>query len=122
MFFFQTRDSQGGDLTYREVFTLPAKPGHWGSNGYQELPAKLRPKWEISADGRVYTFEQKCRLKPKQVLPTIESRNGIFVLSPYPLHSWTVAADDPPGDWVMEAFVNDAPVAKATFLVKSRNK
>jgi hypothetical protein len=119
--FYQTKDSKGGDITYREVWTLPEKPKSWPDKwGDDDLPRETRPKIHLSDDGRTFTFEHKFHLKPEQVIPSIGSGNKFWILAPYPPTVWQVADGDPVGDWKMEAFVNDKRVCRKTLHVKAK--
>ena len=122
LLFFPTQDFKGGEVRYRETLTLPAKPGGWDEGYDEELSRLLRHKRTINPDGRACTTEITFPMRPGQMVPSIAAdRDGreaeFYFLYPFPVGPWGLAEDDPPGEWMIEAFVNDKPVAQATFQV-----
>lgn len=126
LLFFPGADFKGGEVHYREVLTLPAKPGGWGEGFGPHLARALRHKRTISPDGRACTTEITLRVQPGQMVPSVTTKEPgpdgqeeefLYLLYPFPLGPWGLADDDPPGEWTIEAFVNDKPVARATFTV-----
>lgn len=68
-------------ITWREEFTLPAKPGTWGD------PEPLGTR-SVSSDGRTSVTERE--VSPEQ--------GAIF-------NAWTVAPGDPKGRYVIRVFI-----------------
>lgn len=117
--FFPTPKFQGGEITYREIFTLPQAPSGWGDLSDEDVPEAVRPRSTVSADGRVHTYEQTFNMKPGQVIPTYAEGESLFIMFPYPIHNWELALDDPPGMWRLQAFINGRPLGDVTFQVET---
>lgn len=117
--FFQSPDFKGGEVRYREILTLPTKPQTWGDEDFGDLPIAARPKRAISEDGRTCVTEHTITLKPGQIIPSFVEGESIWILAPFPINVWTLAPGDPPGEWKLEAFINDKSVLTTKFRVNS---
>jgi hypothetical protein len=118
--FFRTPDSKRGDVRYRESLTLPAKaewPEAGGGTALADFPAPVRPKTTIRDDGRTCITEQTVTLAEGQLIPSFSDGERFYLLSPFPSIEWEVADTDPPGDWTIEASINDKPLLRKTFKV-----
>jgi hypothetical protein len=118
--FFPAKEFRTGEVNYRETLTLPAKPSAW-PEPEEDLPAPVRQRMRISNDGRTCTTEQTITLRPGQMIPNHQEGDNIWLLYPFPTHSWGVAEGDPAGAWRFEAFVNDKLVGRATVQVTAPN-
>jgi hypothetical protein len=115
--FFPANEFAGGTVRYRETLTVPSAPPSWPDFG-AKLPEPVREHTHVSADGRSFTTEQTVEWKPRQLVPTyVDGTDQRRLLFPFPAHEWTAGPDAAPGQWTLRAWINDKPVASATFRV-----
>ncbi|MDQ3441098.1 MAG: hypothetical protein M3478_12195 [Planctomycetota bacterium] len=114
--FWRNPGSQGGEVRYRETLTLPAE-ADWPTEGDPQLPKSVRPRITVSVDRRTGVTEQTVTLALGQLIPSFQGDDGLYILSPFPVHEWGLYEDDPPGDWIIEASINDKPVIRKAFKV-----
>jgi hypothetical protein len=80
-------------VNVKEVFELPAKPETWGSG-------ETGVEHEISRDGRISTTEKM-----------------MVVEDGFIQNYWSVAAGDPPGDYVIRVYADDRLLETFRFKV-----
>jgi hypothetical protein len=116
--FFAADQFEGCDVHDRETLTLPARPSLWPSTAEPELP--VMPRTRISDDGRTCTTIQDITMKAGQMIPSYVDDEKIYILSPFPTDEWEVAADDPAGEWRLEAELNGKKIFSATLHVTAK--
>jgi hypothetical protein len=102
-----------GEMHYREVLALPAKPKTW--DRLNRALRELTVARTISADGRSATITETLYFAGgERILPL---DGGDVENLPTPFVIWDFAEGDPPGDWTMECWLNEKYLGNFAFKV-----